>query len=99
MSTATVQPAPLILARLREPHASSDQFSSDELRKIYLDNVCFGSGLLPYTVLGAAIGGTVMVNRVAHMSTGGAFMAFFVVLLIVAGIAHAVMGVWFGMMS
>lgn len=99
MSNATLQPTQLILARLRDPHATSEQFSSDELRKIYLDNVCFGGGSLSYAILAAAVGGAMAAGEVAHLSGGGIVVAFFVTLFIVAGVGHAVMGCWFNLMS
>jgi hypothetical protein len=99
MSNATLQPSQLILARLRESSANSEQFSSDELRKIYLDHVCFGGGFLHYSILAAAIGSTMAVGEFGHLSSGGIVAAFFIVLFVAAGIGHAVMACWFNLMS
>lgn len=98
MSNATLQNQ-LILARLRDPHATSAQFSSDELRQIYLDKVCFGGGFLSYAIVAAAIGGALAAGDAWHLSGGGTVVAFFVVLFVIAGIGHAVMGCRFSLMS
>lgn len=98
MSNATLQPSQLILARLRSPNATSGQFSSDELRKVYLDNVCFGSGFLPCAIVAAATGMALAAGESGHFSSRGIAIAFFVTLFLAAGIAHAVMGWWFNLM-
>jgi hypothetical protein len=98
MSKASLQ-SQLILARLRDPHATSEQFSSDELRTIYLDKVCFGGGFLSYAIVAAAVGGAMAAGELMHLSGGGIVVAFFVTLFVVAGIGHAVMGCWFSLMS
>jgi hypothetical protein len=97
--SATVQPPQLILARLRDVHATSDQFSSAELRKIYLDNVCFGNGVLSYLVFGAAGFGAAALEKCAHLTSGETVVGFFISLFVIGGLMYTLMGCWFNVMS
>jgi hypothetical protein len=98
MSNVIARPTQNVIARLSNLDATSDQFSWEELKKVYLDQVCFRSGYLRYGILGLAVGGAALAHDEAHFSSGGTFVAFFVILFLISGIAHAVMGWWFNLL-
>jgi hypothetical protein len=85
MTDASTRQSDLIVARLRDPSASSDQFTWDELQKVYVDRICLRGGTAPYLLVFATFfAGAWLCDRTG-LSLGWSALCAGIALVLVAG--------------
>ena len=95
MTDTSTRQSDLIVARLRDPAASSDQFTWDELQKVYIDRICLRGGTAPYLLVFATFFAGAWLHDSKGLSLGWSILCAGVGLYLVAVGALALLGYWF----
>jgi hypothetical protein len=95
MTDTSTRQADLIVARLRDPAASSDQFTWDELQKVYMDRICLRGGTAPYFLVGGTCFAVAWFHDRAGLSVGWSLLCAAGALFMIAGTALTLLGFWF----